>query len=264
MSSQATTTAARPRFGPAPAGFVMTPKSLEAVPFLLEEHPEVYEQVSSLLLAAENELFVPLFGQAQVTEFTQQFEFLANRYFPIRLQILLNLVNAIGLETFRADYFQQIPQLLIALTHNSEHWGLNPAEVATSFEQYFECGQRIISIAPHIQFAPAEPLLHLLTSITEMDFGFTALGLVFEGTIEPVRWTVPEVFKLTRRSLLVYQDATNALVAGVESMRPGQTKIDFDAAYHSAVVDIATYRPEPDDPPVSDKRSTFRTYKLVK
>lgn len=264
MSNQATADATRPRFGPAPAGFVMTHKSLEAVPFLLEEYPEAYEQVRALLIAAENELFVPLLEQARPTEFTQQFEFFANRYFPIRLQTLVNLVNAIGLEAFRTQYFQQIPQLLIALTHNSEHWGLKSSEVATSFEQYFECAQRIISIAPQIPLAPAEPVLQLVSSITEIDFGFTALGLVFEGTIVPVRWTVPEVFKLTRRSLLVYQDATNALVACVESMRPGQRKIDFDAVYHSAVVDIASYKPETDDPPASDRRNTFKKYNLVK
>src|SRR5215831_90792 len=254
MSDTAIVTDTSPRFGPAPAGFLITLKSLDSVTALLEQ-PVVYQQVRSLLIAAENELFLPLVETAKPTDFTQQFEFFANRYFPIRLQTLLSLVNAIGVERFRTEYFQEIPKLVISLSQHANIWGLEPAEVADSFDQYFTSAKSIIAIAPHLPLAPAEPILRLVSSITEIDFGFTCLGLVFEETMKPARWIVPELFRLTRRSLLVYQDATRTLVNYVESIHPGQEKLDFDAAYHAAVVDIAQYRPEVDDPPPSDKRS---------
>ena len=261
MSDTATVTETPARFGPAPAGFLITLKSLDSVTALLEQ-PIVYQQVRSLLIAAENELFLPLLEAAKPTDFTQQFEFFANRYFPIRLQTLLSLANAIGVERFRTEYFQQIPKLVISLSQHANIWGLEPTEVADSFDKYFASAKSIISIAPHLPLAPAEPILRLVTSITEIDFGFTCLGLVFEGTMNPVRWTVHELFRLTRRSLLVYEDATRALVNYVESSHPGQEELDFDAAYHAAVINIAGYRPGVDDPPASDMRSTFRKYRF--
>jgi hypothetical protein len=253
-----------PRFGPAPAGFLITSKALDSISSVLER-PEVYEQIRALLLMAETELFIPLLTNAKPNEFTQQFEFFANRYFPIRLQALLNLANAVGVDKLRQEYFEQIPQLISSLAdRGAQSYGLSPSEVTGAFDQYFLSARRIIAIASKLMLAPAEPLLQLLDSITQVDFGFTGLGLVFEGSLTSSPWAVHELFKLTRRSLLVYRDATDNLISCLGPIQPEQGLIDFDAAYHAAVTDIAHYEGEIDDPPNSDLRDNFRRYNFVK
>jgi hypothetical protein len=211
------------RVGPAPAGFFLTAKIIDDVPGL--KTSALGDRVRQILQAAETDLFQPLLVSARLNEFGQDFTLLANRYFPVRLQALLMILNEVGWNEFRTDYFNRAPKVAASFAMQSGHWGLDVKEVADSFRQYFDSALTIISVFPLIGTAPVPALLRLASSLTEIDYGFTAMGLVFEGSIHAQPWRISEVFKLTRRSLLEYEDATRILVEHARQVHPEQREM---------------------------------------
>ena len=209
--------------GPAPAGFFLTSRVIDEVPIL--HASSLADRVRQILLAAETDLFRPLLSSARLNDFGQEFTLLANRYFPVRIQTLIIILNEVGLERFRTEYFNRVPNVAASLAMHAANWGLPADEVAAAFHQYFESGSKIIRVAPYLGLAPAANLLRLVSAMTEIDYGFTAMGLVLEGSIPAQPWRVAEVFRLTRRSLLEYEDAANSAVAHIEQMQPGQTEM---------------------------------------
>lgn len=209
------------RCAPTPACFFLTPKVIDEVP-ALNESP-LAERVREILLATETDLFRPLLCSARPNEFAQEFAILANRYFPVRLQTLVMILNEVGLERFRSQYFERIPNVAVSFAMNAGHWGLPVDDVVDSFRQYFDCAVKIIKVFPHVANAPVAHLLRLANSVAEIDYGFTAMGLVFEGNIQAVDWRLSELFRLTRRSLLEYENATDGLIAYLSRANPEQT-----------------------------------------
>jgi len=209
--------------GPAPAGFFLTSRIIDEIPGLKESPLGI--RVREILRAAEAELFVPLLSSARPNDFGKEFSLLANRYFPVRLQTLIIILNEVGPDEFRKDYFNRAPQVAASLAMHAGQWGLSVEDVRDSFRQYFESALSIISVAPRIGLAPVPLLFRLMNSMTEIDYGFTAMGLVFEGSIPAPRWRISEVFKLARRSLLEYEDAAKSLVAQMGRTNPKQTEM---------------------------------------
>ena len=216
------------RVGPAPAGFFLTAKIIDDVPAL--KASALGDRVREILQTAETDLFKPLLVSARLNEFGQEFTLLANRYFPVRMQALLMILNEVGWDEFRVEYFNRAPKVAASFAMQAGQWGLSVNEVADSFRQYFESAVMIIKIAPYIGSAPVPALLRLASSLTEIDYGFTAMGLVFEGSIAAQSWRISEVFRLTRRSLLEYEDAARILLAHANLSKPDQTEMFSRAA----------------------------------
>lgn len=230
------------RCAPAPAGFFLTSKVVDEVPAL--HASPLAERVREILLATEMDLFRPLLCSARPNEFAQEFANLANRYFPVRLQTLVMILNEVGLEKFRNQYFERIPNVAASLAMNAGQWGLPADDVVNCFRQYFDCAQKIIKVFPHVANAPVAHLLRLANSITEIDYGFTAMGLVFEGSIHATDWRLSEVFRLTRRSLLEYESATDGLIAYVSTAKPDQTQMfGGEGSINRKIVSIAPRAP---------------------
>lgn len=230
----------RTTVGPAPAGFFLTPKLLDVVPSLRDS--ELHDRIRGLIETAEVELFQPLFASSRVADLSQNFETLANRYFPIRLQALLVIVNIVGLDRFRTEYFQNVPRFAATLAGHANNWGLPAVDVAGSFEQYFNSALKIIDVASYVPLASAANIYRVAGSLTLVDYGFTAMGLVFEGSIKTQSWCISQVFNLTRRSLLDYENATDALIAEIKATHPGQAEMFSATDAHANVGKVVQMR----------------------
>src|SRR2546430_2039014 len=129
-------------YAPTPAGFFITAKLLDEVPSL--RSVDLHERIRSMLRSAQDDLFRPLFSLPTPVDFPQTFELLALKYFPIRLQTLLLIVESVGLDKFRTEYFDRAPQFAASLALHAEHWGLGNDEVGSAFRQYFESALKLI------------------------------------------------------------------------------------------------------------------------
>jgi hypothetical protein len=229
------------QYGPAPAGFFLTSKVIDEVPGLCAA--PLAARIRQILVSAETGLFMPLLSSGAANDFPQAFTLFAARYFPVRLQALCLILNEVDPKTFRIDYFSRAPQIAMKLALHADRWGLGVEEVVTSFGQYFESALKIVKVSHRLNHAPVNDLLRLATSMTEIDYGFTAMGLVFEGSVRaPEAWRVSEVFRLTRRSLLEYEDATNNLIAYLDQENPDQTEM-FSQQVPTRLEPVVALRP---------------------
>lgn len=216
-------TVRRTTYGPAPAGFFITSKLVDEVPSL--KASGLHDRVMALLTAAESDLFAPLLMLSSPADFAQNFELLSYKYFPLRIQVLMLILDCVGVKRFRAEYFQRAPQFAASLAIHANAWGLDVKEVSLSFHTYFECAIKLADVAPLINCAEPAQLLRLLDPITRLDYGFTALGLVFEGTIKTNQWCVAEVFRCTHEPLRAYGDAVENVINHIRQIDLRQGKL---------------------------------------
>ena len=209
-------------FGP-PTGFFITAKMVDRVPLLTQS--TLHERLRAMLLAAQADLFQPLVALVNPVDFPATYELLSFKYFPVRLQALLLIVSNVGLDNFCAEYFHRAPQIAASLATHATKWGLGQEEVATSFQQYFDSAIKLIGVAPNLRSAEPPQLVRLATSIIQIDYGFTAMGLVFEGSIQAQPWCVSEVFRSTRRALFDYGDAVEHVVTQLRGIDPNQAEM---------------------------------------
>ena len=215
--------ARRITYGPAPAGFFITSKLVDAVPSLRAS--SLHDRVRALLTSAESDLFQPLLMLATPADFARTFELLSYKYFPLRLQALMLILDSIGVKRFRAEYFQCAPQFAASLAVHANDWGLDVHDVTGSFQLYFDSALKLIQVAPALSCAEPAQLLRLVDSITQIDYGFTALGLVFDGSIQAQPWCMSEVFRCSRSSLVEYGNTVDSIVAHLRKVDWNQSEM---------------------------------------
>jgi len=204
-------------------GFFITSKLVDNVPSLQDS--ALRHRVRALLAAAETDLFQPLLMLATPADFARTFELLAYKYFPLRLQALMLILDHVGIKRFRDEYFNRAPQFAASIATHAKNWGLGVPEVAGAFQLYFDSAVKLARVAPVINCAEPAQLVRLVDSITQVDYGFAALGLVFEGSMRAPRWCMSEVFRCTHSSLLEYGKTVDDVVAHAKTCNLNQSEM---------------------------------------
>lgn len=229
----------------APPG-VWTPRLIEGLAEL-HEHP-YRTQIVDLLRAAERDIFTPFLTLSLPASFSQQFEFLALKYAPIRIQTLLWFAHGVHLDAeFIAKYFEATRKAKTWFIDNS--WGLSKTELATTFDQYLRVSLSLVNAAPKMADLAANDIVALIRPITEVDFGLTSLTFAFEKEIKPLEWVVAQTFSRTRGALLEYERAVESLNLQAEEA-------------HEIEKELEGLRPDGgvEQPTDRDLRSKFRRY----
>ena len=195
-----------------PQAFILTSKTLEKFERLRLSDPASFEQALQLLTNAQNALFVPFLTKTppQFVEF--EFERFAYQFFSYRVSALALLLRAFGSSDFGARYVAALSKLSKTLSEKAPKWGLDPREIEETFSRYLTGAIRMFGITS-IGIEPDDNLkvVEVLKAITKVDFGLTAIVLIFEESIVPEKWVLSKTLSLTSKSLDEYNQAVSSL-----------------------------------------------------
>jgi hypothetical protein len=214
-----------------PQAFILTSKTLEKFGDVRLRAPSAYEQAYQILNKAQIDLFFPYLTRTARQFVAFEFERLSYLFFPPRLAAMTLLFKALGPSEFGARYVSAISRMSKIFADKAKNWALDPADVENAFSRYLSAAIRILG-KPTSEFGQEDSgkITNILKSVTKVDFGFTALVLVFEESIVPERWIVQETFSMTSKALDEYHAAVSALFTNKKAQAPiaGSLEIEGD------------------------------------
>jgi len=204
-----------------PQAFILTSRTLEKFEDIRLRVPDAFEQVYQLLVNAQNSLFVPFLTKTAHQFVGFEFERQAYQFFPYRLAAMSLLLKGLGPSEFGPRYVAAISKMSKIFAEKAPKWGLESGVIEGAFSRYLSGAIGMLRVGTDaLRQENVVKVTNVLKSITKVDFGLTALVLVFEDSIIPERWIVQETFVMTSKALDEYQNAVSALFENRKAPAP--------------------------------------------
>jgi hypothetical protein len=126
-----------------------------------------------------------------------------------------------GPPVFGPRYVAAISKMSKIFAEKAPKWGLESGVIEGAFSRYLSGAIGMLRVGTDaLRQENVVKVTNVLKSITKVDFGLTALVLVFEDSIIPERWIVQETFVMTSKALDEYQNAVSALFENRKAPAP--------------------------------------------